>query len=158
MMVSLLSPERLLEFIRFFILFDSKSGKVAARYQQVFGIKATIKRLQVRRQSGKSGKSGGRAGGVIWHTTGSGKSFTMVFLCKALLLHPALKNCRMVVVTDRVGLEKQLSKHSSAAAPSEVRSPASRSARSPRRPQAVTSPNASVRAGSGSFSPSSINS
>ncbi len=110
MMVSLLSPERLLEFIRFFILFDSKSGKVAARYQQVFGIKATIKRLQVRRQSGKSGKSGGRAGGVIWHTTGSGKSFTMVFLCKALLLHPALKNCRMVVVTDRVGLEKQLSK------------------------------------------------
>ena len=104
MMVSLLSPERLLEFIRFFILFDNKIGKIAARYQQVFGIKAMIKRLQGMRSDG------GREGGVIWHTTGSGKSFTMVFLCKALLLHPALKNCRMVVVTDRVDLEKQLAK------------------------------------------------
>ena len=104
MMVSLLSPVRLLEFIRFFILFDSKVGKVAARHQQVFGIKAMIKRLQVRRSGG------GREGGVIWHTTGSGKSFTMVFLCKALLFRPALQSCRMVVVTDRVDLEKQLAK------------------------------------------------
>ncbi len=104
MIVSLLSPTRLLEFVRFFILFDSKIGKVAARYQQVFGIKALIRRLQVKK------KGGGREGGVVWHTTGSGKSFTMVFLCKALLLHEALKECRMVVVTDRVDLEKQLSR------------------------------------------------
>ncbi|XOV82904.1 MAG: type I restriction endonuclease subunit R [bacterium] len=104
MIVSLLSPERLLEFVRFFILFDQKIGKVAARYQQVFGIKALIRCLQTKK------KDGGREGGVIWHTTGSGKSFTMVFLCKALLLHDALKECRMVVVTDREDLEKQLSK------------------------------------------------
>src|SRR5690606_16925222 len=51
---------------------------------------------------------GGREGGVIWHTTGSGKSFTMVLLCKALLLDEALKRCRLVVVTDRRDLEKQL--------------------------------------------------
>src|SRR5204863_4870396 len=44
------------------------------------------------------------------HTTGSGKSFTMVFLCKALLLHNSLKECRIVVVTDRIDLEDQLSK------------------------------------------------
>jgi type I restriction enzyme, R subunit len=104
MLISLLSPERFLEFVRFFILFDQKIGKVAARYQQVFGIKALIERLQTKK------KGGGREGGIIWHTTGSGKSFTMVFLCKALLLHESLKDCRMVVVTDRVDLEKQLSK------------------------------------------------
>ena len=46
---------------------------------------------------------------MLWHTTGSGKSLTMVFLCKALLLQPSLKQCRIVVVTDRVDLEKQLS-------------------------------------------------
>ena len=53
---------------------------------------------------------GGREGGVIWHTTGSGKSFTMVFLCKALLLHNSLKECRVLVVTDRIDLEGQLAR------------------------------------------------
>ena len=47
---------------------------------------------------------------MVWHTTGSGKSFTMVFLSKAMILHDALKQCRIVVVTDRVDLETQLSK------------------------------------------------
>ena len=47
---------------------------------------------------------------MIWHTTGSGKSFTMVLLAKVLLLHDALKACRFVVVTDRIDLEDQLSK------------------------------------------------
>lgn len=45
----------------------------------------------------------------IWHTTGSGKSYTMVFLSKALILHDSLKRCRIVVVTDRIDLEEQLS-------------------------------------------------
>lgn len=103
LLISLLAHDRLLEFIRFYLLFDKKVGKIAARYQQVFGIKALIDRLNKRRVGG------GREGGVIWHTTGSGKSFTMVLLCKALLLHQTLKDCRVVVVTDRVGLEKQLS-------------------------------------------------
>jgi type I restriction enzyme R subunit len=104
MMISLLGKERLLEFIRFFILFDRKVGKIAARHQQAFGIKALIGRINRRKPDG------GREGGVIWHTTGSGKSFTMVFLCKALLLHGSLKECRIVVVTDRIDLEDQLSK------------------------------------------------
>ncbi|MGO4513758.1 type I restriction endonuclease subunit R [Bradyrhizobium sp. 2TAF36] len=104
MLISLLSKDRLLEFIRFFILFDQKVGKVAARYQQVFGIKALIDQMN------KKKAGGGREGGVIWHTTGSGKSFTMVFLCKALLLHESLKDCRVLVVTDRTDLEKQLAR------------------------------------------------
>jgi len=104
LLISLLSKERVIEFVRFFILFDRKIGKVAARYQQVFGIKALIDRISNLRPDG------GREGGVIWHTTGSGKSLTMVFLCKAFLLHPNLAECRIVVVTDRIDLEKQLSR------------------------------------------------
>jgi len=104
LLISLLGKERLLEFIRFFILFDRKAGKIAARHQQAFGIKALITRINKRKPDG------GREGGVIWHTTGSGKSFTMVFLCKALLLHDSLKECRLLVVTDRIDLEDQLSK------------------------------------------------
>lgn len=102
LLISLLTPARLLEFIRFFILFDRKAGKIVARYQQAFGIKALLDRVAEVRPDG------GRQGGVIWHTTGSGKSFTMVYLCKALLLEEALKNCRVIVVTDRRDLEKQL--------------------------------------------------
>lgn len=104
LLVSLLSPTRLLEMIRFFTLFDKKAGRIVARYQQVFGIKRLIARINTR------SPSGGREGGVIWHTTGSGKSFTMVLLSKALILHDRLKQCRIVVVTDRVDLETQLSR------------------------------------------------
>ena len=81
------------------MLFDKKVGKIVARYQQVFGIKRLIERITQQRPDG------GREGGVIWHTTGSGKSFTMVFLSKALILHDSLKKCRIIVVTDRIDLE-----------------------------------------------------
>jgi type I restriction enzyme, R subunit len=103
-LISLLSPERLLEMVRYYTLFDKKVGKIVARYPQVFGIKRLIQRINTKRPDG------GREGGVIWHTTGSGKSFTMVFLSKALILHDSLKQCRILVVTDRVDLESQLSK------------------------------------------------
>jgi len=104
LIVSLLQPDRLMEFMRFFILFDKKSGKIAARYQQYFGIKKLVD--QVTRKDSRDA----RQGGVIWHTTGSGKSFTMVFMAKALILHEQLKPCRFFVVTDRIDLETQLSK------------------------------------------------
>ena len=105
LLVSLLTPARLLEFLRSYVLFDRKVGKIVARYQQFFGIRALLARIrQVR-------PDGGREGGVVWHTTGSGKSFTMVFLTKALLLVDALAECRVVVVTDRVDLEDQLSRN-----------------------------------------------
>lgn len=105
LLVSLLTPARLLELLRRFILFDRKVGKIVARYQQFFGIRALIDRL------GHIGPDGARQGGVVWHTTGSGKSFTMVFLTKALLLQDGLKECRIVVVTDRIDLEQQLAKN-----------------------------------------------
>ena len=105
LLVGLLTPARLLEFLRGFVLFDRKVGKIVARYQQFFGIRALCARIRQIRPDG------GREGGVLWHTTGSGKSFTMVFLTKALLLDTALKECRVVVVTDRVDLETQLSRN-----------------------------------------------
>jgi type I restriction enzyme, R subunit len=105
LLVSLLMPARLLEFLRGYVLFDRKVGKIVARYQQFFGIRALLARISLRRPDG------GREGGVVWHTTGSGKSFTMVFLTKALLLVDALKECRVVVVTDRIDLESQLSRN-----------------------------------------------
>ncbi|EPA9093325.1 type I restriction endonuclease subunit R [Enterobacter hormaechei] len=104
LLISLLLPERLMDMVRFYTLFDKKVGKVVARYQQVFGIKRLIERINTKRSDGS------REGGVIWHTTGSGKSLTMVFLSKALILHESLKQCRIVVVTDRVDLENQLSR------------------------------------------------
>ncbi len=111
LLISLLSPERLLGMIRYYTLFDKKIGKVVARYQQVFGIKRLIERIGTYEpSSSRNGNDKGRRqGGVIWHTTGSGKSLTMVFLSKALILYDALKQCRIVVVTDRVDLETQLS-------------------------------------------------
>lgn len=104
LLISLLKPERLLEMTRLFTLFDKKVGKIIARYQQVFGIKALVERITT------FDKNGARNGGVIWHTTGSGKSFTMVFLAKALIWLKELAKCRVVVVTDRVDLENQLAR------------------------------------------------
>lgn len=103
----LLRPRRLLDGMRYYTLFETgRDGlhRLAARYQQVFGLRAMLARLQ-------SVEGGKRGGGVIWHTTGSGKSYTMVMLAQALVLLPELKQCRIVVVTDRVDLEKQILKN-----------------------------------------------
>ncbi|VTU40280.1 type I restriction endonuclease subunit R [Variovorax sp. PBL-E5] len=105
LLVSLLTPSRLLELLRGFILFDRHVGKIVARHPQFFGVRSLLERLASLRPGGA------REGGVIWHTTGSGKSFTMVFLSKALLLHEELKACRVIVVTDRLDLEQQLARN-----------------------------------------------
>ncbi|MBK9123486.1 MAG: type I restriction endonuclease subunit R [Chloroflexi bacterium] len=98
---ALLRPERLLELAYRFIVFDGGVKKIA-RYQQYFAIKATIERVA------QLNPQGTRTGGVIWHTTGSGKSLTMVMLAKGLALHPAISNPRVVLVTDRVDLDTQI--------------------------------------------------
>jgi len=104
LIIGLLRPDRLMDMIRFYTLFDTRFGKIVARYQQVFGIKALIERITT------FDDKGSRNGGVIWHTTGSGKSFTMVFLSKALIWLDQLAKCRIIIVTDRVDLEDQLSR------------------------------------------------
>ena len=97
----LVRPDRLLELAYQFIVYDTGIKKIA-RYQQYFAVKATIERVEAFNAQGK------RTGGVIWHTTGSGKSLTMVMLAKALSLHPAISDPRIVLVTDRIDLDDQI--------------------------------------------------
>ncbi len=105
LVVGLLSPLRLLEFLRGFVLFDRKVGKLVARYPQFFGVRALLARLVT------FGPDGARQGGVVWHTTGSGKSFTAVFLVKSLVRDVRLAECRVVVVSDRLDLEGLVSRN-----------------------------------------------
>ena len=99
--VSLFSPERVYELIRYFILFDANVKKVC-RYQQFFAVREIMKTIA------ESDEHGNRQSGVIWHTQGSGKSLTMVMLAKYILME--LKDChpRVVIVTDRKELDAQI--------------------------------------------------
>lgn len=99
--VSLFSPERVFELIRYFILFDANVKKVC-RYQQFFAVREIMKTIA------ESDEHGNRRSGVIWHTQGSGKSLTMVMLAKTILME--LKDChpRVVIVTDRKELDAQI--------------------------------------------------
>lgn len=94
-------PERLMEIIFNCILFDNGAKKVA-RYQQFFAIKKAMQRL-------KNIENGKRKGGVIWHTQGSGKSLTMVMLAQAIAMEPTIRNPKIVLVTDRTDLDRQIS-------------------------------------------------
>jgi type I restriction enzyme R subunit len=99
---ALLRPERLLDLIYKFTLYDAGVKKVT-RYQQYFAIQNTLSKVAPI-------AGGKRQGGVIWHTQGSGKSLTMVMLAKALSLEKSIKNPRVIVVTDRIDLDEQISK------------------------------------------------
>jgi len=98
---SLCLPERLLELAWKFTVFDGGIKKVA-RYQQYFVTKSTLNRLK------HFDNAGARKGGIIWHTQGSGKSLTMVMLARTLALDTEILNPRIVLVTDRDDLDKQL--------------------------------------------------
>ncbi|OPY79884.1 MAG: Type-1 restriction enzyme R protein [Syntrophorhabdus sp. PtaU1.Bin058] len=103
---SLCRPERLLELAFGFITFDGGIKKIA-RYQQYFVIKSTLERVKQFETVG-DGNSKRRKGGIIWHTQGSGKSLTMIWLVRNLALDPDIRNPRIVLVTDRIDLDKQL--------------------------------------------------
>ena len=99
---SLCRPARLLELAHKFTVFDGGIRKIA-RYQQYFVIKSTIDRVK------QFDAEGRRKGGIIWHTQGSGKSLTMIWLARNLALDPDIPNPRILLVTDRVDLDRQLS-------------------------------------------------
>ena len=92
-LIKLCNKTRLLELIRDFTLFDAGTKKLP-RYHQYFGIKAAQE--HVRR----------REGGIIWHTQGSGKSIVMVLLAKWILENNP--NARVILLTDRTELDKQI--------------------------------------------------
>jgi len=95
-------PERIMDFVFNYVLFDNGEKKIA-RYQQFFAIKKSMKRI-------KNIEQGKRSGGVIWHTQGSGKSLTMVMLAQAIAMEPSIRNPKIVLVTDRTDLDDQITK------------------------------------------------
>lgn len=100
-LVSLFSKERVMELIRYFVLFDANVKKIC-RYQQYFAVKAIMATLRQRDERGN------RQSGVVWHTQGSGKSLTMVMLAKYLLMELSDGNPKVVIVTDRKELDRQI--------------------------------------------------
>jgi type I restriction enzyme R subunit len=98
---SLCRPERLIDLVYKYIVFDGPDKKIA-RYQQYFAVQDTLQQVTQFTTEER------RKGGVIWHTTGSGKSLTMVMLSKALALNESIKNSRIIIVTDRISLDKQI--------------------------------------------------
>ncbi len=98
--ISLLTPERLLKLIRYYVFYDNGLKKVA-RYQQFFGVENIMKRIT-------GADKAGTQSGFIWHTQGSGKSLIMVMLTKRILAEKSMRNYRFVLICDRVNLIKQL--------------------------------------------------
>lgn len=101
LLYSLCQPQRLLELMYKYIVYDAGIKKIA-RYQQYFAIQDTLEKIKIIRHER-------RQGGVIWHTQGSGKSLTMVMLAKAISLEPEIVNPKVIIVTDRIDLDKQIS-------------------------------------------------
>lgn len=96
--ISLFEKERFLELIKDFIIFEAGKKKIC-RYQQYFAVKAMLERIKQDKK-----------GGVVWHTQGSGKSITMVYITKKLMEDKGIQNPQIVIATDRVDLDKQIHK------------------------------------------------
>jgi len=94
-LISLCQKERFLDIVHDFVIFDSGRKKLC-RPNQYFGVKAAIDRVRK------------KEGGIIWHTQGSGKSLTMVWLAK--WIRENINNSRILIITDREELDQQIEK------------------------------------------------
>jgi len=100
----LFEKNRLLDLSKNFVLYDAGVKKIM-RYQQYFAIKKMLDSVK-QEEEGIEGTK--RKGGMVWHTQGSGKSLTMVMFVKALIEDPDILNPRVLVVTDRRDLDRQI--------------------------------------------------
>jgi type I restriction enzyme R subunit len=111
LIAGMLHPTNLLDILRNFTLFKTSGGrtiKLVPRYQQYRAVHEAIGRL-LHNPTRIEHSTDDQRGGIIWHTQGSGKSLTMVYLIRKIRTIPALRRFKIVVVTDRTDLEKQLS-------------------------------------------------
>lgn len=104
-LVSLLHPERLLDLIRNFIIYDNNVKKIC-RYKQYFAVQKCMARIMLK-------DNANTRNGVIWHTQGSGKTLTMIMLTKRIIRESmkdesSIKRPRFIMVTDRINLDKQI--------------------------------------------------
>jgi len=111
LVAGMLDKANLLDLIRTFTLFSTNDAgqaiKIVGRYQQFRAVKLAVKRLL-------DGKTPRQRSGIIWHTQGSGKSLTMMFMVRELYRHAQLAHWKVVFVTDRTQLETQLTETSQA--------------------------------------------
>lgn len=111
LIAGMLAPAQLLDLIQHFMLFMQVSGqtiKTVCRYQQYRAVNRAIAKLKAGKTRKEHGEHDER-GGIIWHTQGSGKSLTMVFLVRKMRSDAQLRRFKVIVVTDRKDLQAQLS-------------------------------------------------
>ena len=104
LIVGLLSPATLLDILRDYVVYEPERGRLVKklpRYQQYRAVRAALGRLL-------SGRKPEERGGVVWHTQGSGKSLTMLWLATKVRRESRLANATIVVVTDRRQLDQQI--------------------------------------------------
>lgn len=106
LLVSLFEKARFLDHVQNFLVYEregNKTIKKLPRYQQYNAVSKAVARI-------RSGKTPKDRGGVVWHTQGSGKSLTMVWLALKLRRDPLTENPTVVLVTDRTDLDRQIKK------------------------------------------------
>jgi type I restriction enzyme, R subunit len=102
------APDRLLKILQHFVVFEEDTDsdqvyKIIAGYHQFDAVQHAVDATVT-----ASRPDGDRRAGVVWHTQGSGKSFSMLFFAGQIILHPAMDNPTLVVLTDRNDLDDQL--------------------------------------------------
>jgi type I restriction enzyme R subunit len=105
LIIGLLAPATLLDILRDFVIFEPEAGRLVKklpRYQQYRAVRSAMARIV-------SGVKPEERGGVVWHTQGSGKSLTMLWLATKLRRERRLDNPTIVIVTDRTQLDRQIS-------------------------------------------------
>ena len=104
LLYGLLEPGNLLDIVRNFVVFEVEGGRAVrklARYKQFVAVNKAIERI-------RKAHTPTRRGGVIWHTQGSGKSLTMLWLALKLRRDQAQQQPAIVIVTDRTKLDSQI--------------------------------------------------
>ena len=104
LIVGLLSPATLLDILRDYVIYEQEPSRLLKkipRYQQYRAVRATVDRII-------AGAKPADRGGVIWHTQGSGKSLTMLWLATKVRRSPQLANSTIVTLTDRTQLDDQI--------------------------------------------------
>lgn len=104
-----LAPPMLLDYLRFFVLFEDDGGlvKKIAGYHQFHAVRAAIRQVVAASRPDGAPLTRGK-GGVVWHTQGSGKSITMTCFAARVMQDVAMENPTIVVITDRNDLDGQL--------------------------------------------------
>ncbi|MFN4236111.1 MAG: type I restriction endonuclease subunit R [Vogesella sp.] len=103
------APEYLLDYLRFFVLFEDDAAlvKKIAGYHQFHAVRSAIGQVVAASRADVAGSRKGK-GGVVWHTQGSGKSITMTCFAARVMRETAMENPTIVVITDRNDLDGQL--------------------------------------------------